>query len=197
MKENPKREEILRAGSECFARFGFDKTTLDDIGQVAGLNKASLYYYFKNKEDIFIAVVLAETQAFIADLKTRALAFPDVRKQLKSFLAERIRRYGEIIHLTRFSAGAVQKLEPMFERVYEETRAKEVAFLTELLKKGVAENAFSFPEPSASVAESLFYLSDAMKYQALRPAAGRFKPGEAGFAEAVEKLERVLRLIFR
>ncbi len=196
MKENPKREEILRAGSECFARFGFDKTTLDDIGHLAGLNKASLYYYFKNKEEIFIAVVLAETQAFIADLKTKALAFPDVRKQLKFFLTERIRRYGEIVHLTRFSVGNLQKLEPMFDHVYEETKAKEVAFITELLKKGIAENAFSFPEPSASVAESLFCLSDALKYEAVRP-AGRFVSGEAGFSGAIEKLERVLRLIFR
>lgn len=196
MKENPKREEILEAGSECFARFGFDKTTLDDIGQLAGLNKASLYYYFKNKEEIFIAVVLSETQAFISDLKAKTQAFSDVRKQVKFFLSERIRRYGEVIHLTKLSVDHRQKLEPMFEQVYEETKAKEVAFLTELLKKGVAENVFSFPEPSASVAESLFYLSDALKYEALR-SEGRFISGEVDFAGAIEKLERLLRLIFR
>lgn len=196
MKENPKREEILRAGSECFARFGFDKTTLDDIGQLAGLNKASLYYYFKNKEEIFIAVVLAETQAFISDLKTKTLAFSDVRKQVRFFLTERIRRYGEVIHLTKLSVDHRQKLEPMFDQVYEETKIKEVAFLTELLKKGVAENAFSFPEPSASVAESLFYLSDALKNEALR-SAGRFISGEADFPGAIEKLERLLRLVVR
>ena len=196
MKENPKRDEILRAGSECFARFGFDKTTLDDIGQRAGLNKASLYYYFKNKEEIFIAVVLAETQAFIANLKVKALAFPDVRKQLKFFLTERIRRSGEIIHLTKISVDNLIKLEPMFDAVYEETKAKEVAFLTDLLKKGVAENAFSFPEPSASVAESLFYLSDSLKNEAAH-SAGRFASGESDFSGAIEKLERLLRLIIR
>ncbi len=196
MKENPKREEILKAGSECFARFGFDKTTLDDIGHLAGLNKASLYYYFKNKEDIFIAVVLTETQAFIADLKTKTLAFSDVRKQVKFFLSERIRRYGEVIHLTKLSVTNLQKLESMFDQVFEETKAKEVAFLTELLKKGVAENAFSFPEPSASIAESLFYLSDALKYETVCR-MGRFVSDEADFSDATQKLERLLRLIIR
>ncbi|MBK8194584.1 MAG: TetR/AcrR family transcriptional regulator [Lewinellaceae bacterium] len=196
MKENPKKEEILQAGRDCFARFGFDKTTLDDIGRIAGLNKASLYYYFRNKEEIFIAVVMAETKAHIADLKQKALAFPDVRKQVRFFLSERIRRYGEVIHLTRLSVENRQKLEPLFDEVYEETKTSEITFLTELLKKGVADNAFSFPEPSASVAESLFYLSDALKHETIR-SGGRFITGEVDFSGAIEKLERLLRLIIR
>ncbi|MCB0577227.1 MAG: TetR/AcrR family transcriptional regulator, partial [Saprospiraceae bacterium] len=112
MKDNPKHDEILKAGSECFARFGFDKTTLDDIGRLAGLNKASLYYYFKNKEEIFIAVVLEETKTFIADLQHKTQAFPDVRKQVKFYLTERIRRYNEVIHLTKLSVDHLQKVEP-------------------------------------------------------------------------------------
>ena len=58
MDTSPKKQEILKAASECFARFGYEKTTLDDIGKMVGLNKASLYYYYKNKEDIFAEVVL-------------------------------------------------------------------------------------------------------------------------------------------
>lgn len=196
MKDNTKKADIVKAGSACFARFGFDKTTLDDIGRIAGLNKASLYYYFKNKEEIFNAVVLMETKAFIAGLQTKTLAFPDVRKQVKFFLAERIRRYGELIHLTSLSVDSLNKLEPMFDEIYRETKAEEVSFLTDLLKKGVAENAFSFPEPSASVAESLLWLSDALRFEAVRP-AGRLLSGETNFAGAVEKLERLLRLIIR
>lgn len=196
MKDNQKREQILQAGSECFARFGFDKTTLDDIGKRAGLNKASLYYYFKNKEEIFIAVVLAETQAFIADLQAKTLTLPDASQQVNFFLTERIRRYGEVIHLTRLSVDNLQKLEPLFDDVYRETKEKEVAFLTRLLQAGTAQNAFSFPESPAFVAESLFYLSDALKHEAVRN-AGRFVSGEADFSGAIEKLERLLRLIFR
>ena len=100
-KSDEKKERVLRAASEVFVRYGFDKTTLDDIGKRAGLNKASLYYSFKNKEDLFVAVVLAETQTFLADLQARTLAYPDVRKQIRFFLTERIRRYGEVLPLTR------------------------------------------------------------------------------------------------
>ena len=194
MKNNPKRDLILRAGSECFARYGYDKTTLDDIGRRAGLNKASLYYYFKNKEEIFVAVVLSDTQTFIADLKVKTQAFPDVRKQIRFYLSERIRRYGEVLHLTRLSIENWQPLEAMFDEVYVEIKALEIAFLAEMLKKGVASNAFSFSEPSASVAESLFHLSDALKHE-VAYTVQRLRPAEADFSVAVERMERLLKLI--
>lgn len=196
MKENPKRDLILQAGSECFARFGFDKTTLDDIGRRAGLNKASLYYYFKNKEEIFIAVVLAGTQSFIADLQVKTLAFPDVRKQVRFFLTERIRRYGEVIHLTKLSIDHLQKLEPMFDVVYQETKTKEVAFLTELIRKAAHENALAIHEPSTSIAEHLFQLSDAFKYDTIR-AAGRFSAGQINFDAAIDQVDYWVKTILR
>ena len=68
MSQN-KKEQILSAASECFARFGYKKTTLDDIGKKIGLNKASIYYYFKNKEEIFTNIVLNEFQQFITKLQ--------------------------------------------------------------------------------------------------------------------------------
>jgi len=196
MKYNPKHTLILQASADCFARFGFDKTTLDDIGRRAGLNKASLYYYFKNKEDIFIAVVLNETKSFIADIQAKTLAFPDVRRQIRFFLTERIRRYSEVIHLTRLSVENLEKLGPMFEEVNRETRDSEIVFLTMLLKRGVAENAFNFPLSSVEMAETLFFLSNALKHETLR-SSGRFAGQAPDFAPTISHMEKLLQLILR
>jgi AcrR family transcriptional regulator len=196
MKDNPKHTLIMQAAAECFSRFGFDKTTLDDIGRRAGLNKASLYYYFKNKEDIFVAVVAGEMQKHIADMQAKALAFPDVRRQIRHFLTERIRRYAEVIYLTRLSVENMDKLGPMFEAVSQETKTKEIAFLTLLLKKGVADNVFNFPMSSADMAETLFFLSEALKHETLR-SSGRFVGQAPDFAETVAHFEKILQLILR
>ena len=194
MKNNPKRDLILRAGSECFARYGYDKTTLDDIGRRAGLNKASLYYYFKNKDEIFAAVVLADAQAFIADLKTKTQAFPDVRRQVRFYLSERIRRASEVLHLTMLPSDAWQNMETELETAHTEIKTIELSFLTDLLKKGVASNAFSFSEPSAAIAECLFGLSDALKHEVAYKAR-RMQTRETDFSAAVERMEHVLKLI--
>ena len=47
-----KREDILRAASFAFQKFGLGKTTLEDISNECGIKTSALYYYFKNKDEI-------------------------------------------------------------------------------------------------------------------------------------------------
>ena len=75
IKREEKKQMILHAATECFSQLGYDKTTLDDIGGKVKLNKASLYYYYNSKEDLFCDVIYAEAQRFREEIrnKTRAL----------------------------------------------------------------------------------------------------------------------------
>jgi AcrR family transcriptional regulator len=52
-KNDSVREEILQAAGEVFLKWGIKKTTMEDIAHAAGKGKSTLYYYFKNKEEIF------------------------------------------------------------------------------------------------------------------------------------------------
>lgn len=52
-----KRERILDAALEKFQQFGFLKTTVDEIARQAQVGKGTIYSYFKNKEEVLIALV--------------------------------------------------------------------------------------------------------------------------------------------
>jgi AcrR family transcriptional regulator len=52
--------EILAAGLASFAEHGFAATRLEDVAARAGVTKGTLYLYFRNKEDLFKAVVRQE-----------------------------------------------------------------------------------------------------------------------------------------
>lgn len=68
--KDPIREEILNGARDLFERFGFKKTTMEDIARQIGKSKSALYYYYKTKEEIFEAVVLNDitaTQTLVAD----------------------------------------------------------------------------------------------------------------------------------
>ncbi|HID93068.1 MAG TPA: TetR/AcrR family transcriptional regulator [bacterium (Candidatus Stahlbacteria)] len=52
-----RRQEILVAAMRVFARKGFDGATVDDIAAEAEFSKGALYFYFKNKEEIFVKIV--------------------------------------------------------------------------------------------------------------------------------------------
>ena len=162
-KKASKRDKILRAASEVFARYGYDKTTLDDIGRRIGLNKASLYYYFKNKEEIFIQVILAETEIFINDLQQKTTAKHQVEEKVIHYLTERIKRYEEVLNVTQLSIESLQKVEPLFQDLYQTVKSKEIIFLKELLDIGVDKKEISVAD-TQDLAESLFIISDALKH---------------------------------
>lgn len=52
-----RRESILMAAQAEFARNGFEQASLNTIIREAGISKGSLYYYFEDKTDLYLAVI--------------------------------------------------------------------------------------------------------------------------------------------
>ncbi|UCD94615.1 MAG: TetR/AcrR family transcriptional regulator [Candidatus Zixiibacteriota bacterium] len=78
MKQSPKqpakkrRAQLIKAAERVFARKGYAGATTEEIARTAGLTKGALYFHFRNKEDVFFAVV-KEVNDSIARKITRAL----------------------------------------------------------------------------------------------------------------------------
>ncbi len=51
------RDTILRKSLDVFLRKGYYHTKFSDLGKACGLEKSHFYYYFKNKEDLMLAVL--------------------------------------------------------------------------------------------------------------------------------------------
>ena len=52
-----KREEILTAALEIFARHGYDRTSFREVARATGLSQAGLLHHFNSKEELFIEVL--------------------------------------------------------------------------------------------------------------------------------------------
>ena len=52
-----RKQRILEGALEVFKASGLDGSTMDQIAQHSGFGKATLYYYFKSKEDVFSAIL--------------------------------------------------------------------------------------------------------------------------------------------
>lgn len=57
-------EKILNAAEKVFLRDGYDGSRMQDIADVAGINKALLHYYFRSKDKLFEKVFDAKIQGF-------------------------------------------------------------------------------------------------------------------------------------
>lgn len=53
-----RRREILAAALECFGRLGYEKTTVSDVREKAGVSTGSLYHHFKSKEQLAAALYI-------------------------------------------------------------------------------------------------------------------------------------------
>ena len=52
-----RKEQILESALNVFKSTGLDGTTMDEIAKQADFGKATLYYYFSSKEEIFIELL--------------------------------------------------------------------------------------------------------------------------------------------
>src|SRR5258707_12916759 len=54
-KSEDTRERILLAAIQRFSNFGYRRTSINDVAEEAGLARATVYLYWKRKEDLFVA----------------------------------------------------------------------------------------------------------------------------------------------
>lgn len=57
MSDNNTKEKIIETMYLLVAKKGYDKSSIGQIADIIGIKKASVYYYFKSKEDIFLQMV--------------------------------------------------------------------------------------------------------------------------------------------
>ena len=62
-------EKILDAGLEVFSTFGFRGATVDQIAALAGMTKPNLLYYFRRKDDIYLAVLRRTLEMWLQPLE--------------------------------------------------------------------------------------------------------------------------------
>ena len=62
-----RRQRLLQSAASLFSRWGFDKTSVDDIAREAGISKGAIYLEFPNKDALFKAVVHREFAHYMQD----------------------------------------------------------------------------------------------------------------------------------
>ena len=80
-EEQSKRQEraqrILDAAAELIQRWGYNKTTIDDIARQARVAKGTIYLHWKTREDLFEALIMREELVVAEDIQRRIANDPE------------------------------------------------------------------------------------------------------------------------
>jgi TetR/AcrR family transcriptional regulator len=144
--ENPEKinseEKILRAAEEVFLRDGYSGSRMQDIADLAGINKALLHYYFRSKDKLFDKIFE----------KKAALIFPQMEELLHQNLPITelmcifVERYFEILlenpYMPLFIISTINKADnqSIIEKLPFELNKKLMMILQNEIEMGKVKN---------------------------------------------------------
>ena len=125
-KTSTKSDAIIEAADRLFTRFGYRRTSMDDIAREAGIAKGTLYLYFTNKEALF-RTLLARNVALAGRLCDAAQAqggdlAAQIFGQLDAWFGMVLDQYGASGHLPELSAARMsvgREIVDAADRAYE------------------------------------------------------------------------------
>ena len=149
------RDEILSAAMHMFANRGFHETSMSEVAREARVSKALIFWHFKTKEELFVAVLNRLLEPYFIDFAEEAGAL-DERAQIQKlveFYLLFIRENGssvrffiaQMLHGQHLSAA----LNENVMRLYGGYRGLLIELIAHAQEKGVCSRRFT-PEAAAN-----------------------------------------------
>jgi len=144
------RNNIIGIASEVFARFGFKKTTVDDIAQALRKGKSSIYYYFKSKDEIFEAVVDREADVLRKKVKEIQKSSLNAMQKLREVIKLRMEIVREMANYYSLLKNNDLSNLTFAEKLRNKFNDEEVVIVKQLLQEGIETGLFKVKDTELS-----------------------------------------------
>ncbi len=143
-KDDSVREQILQAASEVFLKWGIKKTTMEDIARAAGKGKSTLYYYFKNKEEIFDAGGKLEIDEMMAQAVKEMEHVESAVEKLEVYIQSGFQFMKKKIGFYSVIMSEISEDSKIIKGVLEYIAKSESRILHSILEYGLKRKEFKF-----------------------------------------------------
>ncbi|MCK4542649.1 MAG: TetR/AcrR family transcriptional regulator [Spirochaetales bacterium] len=131
------KDIIIRAAKDIFARFGFKKTTMEDIANAVHKGKSSLYYYFKSKEDVFKAVIEKESSILNSEIVKAVSQEETPQEKLRAYAVTRMRILNNLAVIYNSLKGDLYQYTCLNTSLRKKYLNDELKMVEKILKNGV------------------------------------------------------------
>jgi TetR/AcrR family transcriptional regulator len=139
---NPKEKEIIEAARNLFAHYGFSKVTMEEIAAEVGMGKASLYYYFPKKEDLFKSVIQKEQDLFVEEIENLIRQNLTATKKLDNYVSKRLEYFQQLINLATLNVHSLIDIKSMFKELFKRFEDQELVLLQKIFEEGKDKGEF-------------------------------------------------------
>lgn len=142
MSNSRTKHQLILAAGQIFYQYGFKKTTMDDIAFAAGKGKSSLYYYFKNKEEVFEAVVDYEAELLKDEIISSTKELKNAVDQLRLYIQIRMKRFVSRGNLYTALTDDFLMTFNFIEKIRNKHQEWELNMLHQIISSGIKSKEF-------------------------------------------------------
>ena len=138
----PMRENILAAAVEMFARYGYHAAPLRDIARIAGIQAASIYHHYPNKQALLVEIMETHMQRLNTSLEHILREYDDPVQRLHEAIANHIRLHTTYKDEFFIIDTEIRALEGENRSYILSLRDKYEALIQEILRNGMERGVF-------------------------------------------------------
>jgi AcrR family transcriptional regulator len=131
------RSLILDKAKEVFSKYGYRKTTLDDIAGACGKGKSALYYYFKNKEVIFEELIKREVDHLKNEFQSAMNSVKDPKEKLRIYIVLRMLMFRNLVNFFPTFRQEFVEYYSLIERIRSSYDEEEFVIIKGILQHGI------------------------------------------------------------
>jgi len=145
------KDKIVVAADEFFSRFGFQKTTMDEIARKIHKAKGALYYYFKGKEELYTEVIRREFDTVRNALDEVIQQEVDPVVKLENYITVRFKTLKTCVNYHETLQADFRESYEFVRKVREDFDNYERNVIKQVLIDGQADGYFSLSDIDSTI----------------------------------------------
>jgi AcrR family transcriptional regulator len=179
------RRRILRVAASEFARLGFEQANINTISELSGMGKGTIYLYFENKRELFLAMLRSIAQTHLAAIRQALAVSGTLQQRLERLFLAFVDLANADDDSFNVSMSALYGVNRAFQDEATRLLRNYIAVIALMLEEGQARGEISCPDIEAS---SLMVISLTESYILSARVLGQTPQEIARQAQAVARL---------
>ena len=183
------RERLVEVARQLFARSGVENTTMNDIAQASSKGRRTLYTYFKNKEEIYQAVVESEIDKLNKMLMEVASKDLPADEKLITYIYSRLDAVKALVFRNGTLRANLFRDIWTVEKIRKDFDLRDIEVIKGILDEGIAQGLFNVPDPDI-MASVLHHALKGLEVPYIRRLMGDT------ISQRIKRRDNVMSLIF-
>ncbi|ASK32148.1 TetR family transcriptional regulator [Chryseobacterium sp. T16E-39] len=161
------KSQILQTAQDLYQRYGIKKVTMDDVAKAVGKTRSALYYYFKNRDELFEAVMISLVDEVKNELEEIIYKEKKLESRIQAFCIAKVKGFNKTRNFisaieARMDSEERSKYSDIIWEIHQRMMQSETALLKRVIRESSENGEIAKPD-SKNIDTLLFVLLSSIR----------------------------------